>query len=77
MCEHFNPLTPIKKYGELRCHGGCQFIRDRENGLLPLSQRTFSDALVKKFRVVSENSVLLSVGVKLEEYYYVDEVTEN
>lgn len=76
MCEDLNQMMPIKNLGELRCYAGCQFLRDREHGLLTISQKTFSDALVEKFGMISERRVPFGVGVKLDEFDE-DEMTEN
>ena len=58
----------MKNLGELRWYGGSQFSRDRLNGLLTISQRTFADPLVEKFGVVDVKSIPMPVGIKLEEF---------
>ena len=49
---------------------------DRERGTLTISQQSFAEELVKKFRVTSVQSVPLRVGVKLDEFDE-DEETES
>ena len=49
---------------------------DRERGTLTISQQSFAEELVKKFRVTSVQSVPLRVGVKLKEFGE-DEETES
>ena len=43
-------------------------MRDREKGTLSISQQSFAEELVKKFRVISVQSLPVRVGVKLEEF---------
>ena len=74
--DELNRMVPVKNLGELRWYGGFHYIREREMGTLTISQKTFADELVKKFRVTSTQSVLLRVGVKLEEFDE-DERVEN
>ena len=62
-----NRMVPVKNLSELRWYGGCHYTREREMGTLTISQKTFADELVKTFCVTSTKSVLLRVGVKLEE----------
>ena len=71
-CDYFREdlgrMVPVKNLGELRWYGGCQFSRDRLNGLLKISQKTFADSLVEKFVVVDVKSIPMPVGIKLEEF---------
>ena len=71
-------MVPVKNLGELRWYGGCHHTREREMGTLTISQKTFADELfiVKKFCVISTQSVPLRVGVKLKEFNE-DERVEN
>ena len=66
--DELNRMIPVKNLGEMILYGGCPYTREREMGTLTISQKTFSDEFVKKFFVTSTKSVLLRVGVKLEEF---------
>ena len=66
--DDLNRMAPVKNLGELRWYGGCHYTREREMGTLTISQKMFADELVKKVCVTSTKSVLLRVGVKLEEF---------
>ena len=67
LCVDLNRTIPVKNLGDLKWYGGCRYSRDRKRGTLTISQQSFAEELVKKFRVTSVQSVLLKVGVKLEE----------
>ena len=62
-----NRTIPVKNLGDLKWYRGCRYSRDRKRGTLTISQQSFVEELVKKFRVTSVQSVSLRVGVKLEE----------
>lgn len=64
--DELNRMVPVKNLGELRWYGGCHFTREREMGTLTISQKKFSDELVKKFRVTSTQRIPLRVDAKLE-----------
>ena len=65
-CDKLNHLVPVRNLVELRWFVGCHYSLDREKGTLTISQQAFADELVRKFQVISEQDVLLRVGVKLE-----------
>ena len=71
-----NQTIPVKNLGDLKWYGECRFSRDRKKGTLTISQQSFAEELVKKFRVTSVQSVPLKVGVKLEGFDE-DEETES
>ena len=73
LCVDLNRTIPVKNLGELKWYGGCRYSRDRKRGTLTISQQSFAEELVKKFRVTSLQSVLLRVGVKLGEFDEDDE----
>ena len=50
-CEDLNELVPINNIGELTWYAGCHYSRDRANGMLTISQKTFTDQLVDKYGV--------------------------
>ena len=58
-CVDLNRNIPVKNLGELKWYGGCRYSRDRERGTLMISQQSFAEELVKKFRVTSVQSVPL------------------
>ena len=68
LCVDLNRTIPVKNLGDLKWYGGCRYSRDRKRGTLTISQQSFAQELVKKFRVTSVQSVPLKVGVKLEEF---------
>ena len=68
LCADLNRTIPVKNLGDLKWYGGCRYSRDRKRGTLTISQQSFAEELVKKFRVTSVQSVPLKVGVKLEEF---------
>ena len=68
ICVDLNRTIPVKNLGDLKWYGGCRYSRDRKRGTLTISQQSFAETLVKKFRVTSVQSVPLKVGVKLEEF---------
>ena len=63
-----NRTIPVKNLGDLKWYGGCRYSRDRNRGTLTISQQSFAEELVEKFRVTSLPSVPLKVEVKLEEF---------
>ena len=71
-----NRTIPVKNQGELKGYGGCRYLGCRERGTLTISQQSFAEELVKKFRVASVQSVPRRVGVKLKEFDE-DEKTES
>ena len=66
--EDLGRMVPVKRFGELRWYGGCQFSRDRLNGLLNISQKTFAGSLVEKFGVADVKSIPMPIGIHLEEF---------
>ena len=68
LCVDLNRTIPVKNLGDLKWYGGCRYSRDRKRDTLTISQQSFAEELVKKFRVTSVKSVPLKVGVKLEEF---------
>ena len=76
LCVDLNRTIPVKNLGDLKWYGGCRYSRDRKRGILTISQQSFAEELVKKFRVTSVQSVPLEVGVKLEGFDE-DEETES
>ena len=68
LCVDLNRTIPVKNLGDLKRYGGCRYSRDRKRGTLTISQQSFAEELVKKFRVTFIQSVPLKVGVKLEEF---------
>ena len=76
LCVDLNQTIPVKSLGDLKWYGGCRYSRDRKRGVLTISQESFAEELVKKFRVTSVQSVPFKVGVKLEEFDE-DEETES
>ena len=69
LCVDLNRTIPVKNLGDLKWYGGCRYSRDRkQRGTLTISQQSFAEESVKKFRVTSVRSVPLKVGVKLEEF---------
>ena len=68
LCVDLNRTIPAKNLGELKWYGGCRYSRDRERGTLTISQQSFAEELVKKFRVTSVQSVPLRVKVKSKEF---------
>ena len=65
LCVDLNRAVPVKNLGELKWYGGCRYSRDRERNTLKISQESFAEELVKKFRMTSVQSVPLRVKVKL------------
>ena len=47
-------------------YGGCHYSRDKERGLLTISQQAFRERLVEKYSHGSSTSIPASPGVKLE-----------
>ena len=68
LCLDLNRTIFVKNLGDLKWYGGCRYSRDRKSGTLTISQQSFAEELVKKFRVTSVQSVPLKAGVKLEEF---------
>ena len=68
LCADLDRTIPVKNLGELKWYEGCRYSRDRERGTLTISQQSFAEELVKKFRVTSVQNVPLRVGLKLEEF---------
>ena len=68
LCVDLNRSIPVKNLGDLKWYVGCRYSRDRKRDTLTISQQSFVEELVKKFRVTSVQSVPLKVGVKLEEF---------
>ena len=59
LCADLNQTIPFKNLGDLKWYGGCRYSRDRKRGTLTISQQSFAEELVKKFRVTSVQSVPL------------------
>ena len=76
LCVDLNRTIPVKNLGGLKWYGRCRYSRDRKRINLTISQQSFAEELVKKFRVTSVQSVPLKVGVKLGEFDE-DEETES
>ena len=74
--DELNRMAPAKNLGQLRWYGDRHYTREREMCTLTISQKTFADESVKTFCVTSTQSVLLRVGIKLEEFVE-DERVEN
>ena len=68
LCVDLNRTITVKNLGDLKWYGGCRYAMDRKRGTLTISQQSFAEELVKKFRVTSVQSVPLKVGVELEEF---------
>ena len=68
LCVDLNRAIPVKNLSESKWYGGCRYSKDRARGTIAISQQSFAEELVKKFRVTSVQSVPLRVGVKLEEF---------
>ena len=76
LCVDSNVTMSVKNLGDLTWYGGCRYSRDRKKCTLTISQQSFAEEFVKKFRVTSVKSVPPKVGVKLEEFDE-DEKTES
>ena len=76
LCVDLNQTIPIKNLGDLKWYGGCRYSRDCKRGTLKISQQSFPEEFVKKFRVSSVQRVPLKVGVELKEFDE-DEETES
>ena len=63
LCMDLNRTITVKNQGELKGYGGCRYLGCRERGTLTISQQSFAEELVKKFRVTSVQSVPLRVGI--------------
>ena len=61
----------------MKWYGGCRYSRNRKRGTLTISQQSFAEELVKKFRVTSVQSVPLRVGANNLEEFDEDEETES
>ena len=66
-CEDLGRVVLGNNLGELRWYGGCQFTRGRPNGLLKVSQKTFTDYLMETFGAVTEKRISMPVGINMEE----------
>ena len=55
--DELNLPVPVKNLGDILRFRGCYYSRDRERGTLTISQKTFADELVRKYHVISEQSV--------------------
>ena len=51
LCVDLNRTIPVKELGDLKWYGGRRYSRDRKRGTLTISQQSFAEELVKKFRV--------------------------
>lgn len=60
-------MVPVKNLGELRLYEECVYDRNREAGLLTISQQTYAETLVAEYGVQKRNKVPLSVDTKLHE----------
>ena len=61
--DELNRMVPVKNLGELRWYGGCHYTRERKMKTLTISQKTFANELVKRFCVISTQSVPFRVRV--------------
>ena len=68
LCVNLNRTIPVKDLSDMKWYEGCRYLRDLKRGTLTISQKSFAEELVKKFRVTSVQSVRLKVGVQLEEF---------
>ena len=68
LCVDLNRTVPVKNLGDLKRYGECRYTRERKRGTLTISQQSFAEELVKKFRVNSVQSIPLKVGAILEEF---------
>ena len=59
LCVALNRTIPVKNIGDLKWYGGCRYSRDRKRGTLTISQQSFAEELMKKFRVTSVQIVSL------------------
>ena len=54
-CDQFGKdlrrLVPVKALGELKWYSWCYFERDREAGMLTISQQTYPEELGEKYGV--------------------------
>ena len=68
LCLDLERNIPVKNLGDLKRYGGYRYSRDRKRSTLTISQQSFAEEFVKRFRVTSVQSVPLKVGDKLEEF---------
>ena len=78
LCVDLNRTIPVTNLGDLKWYGVCRYSRDRKRGTLTISQQSFAEKLVTKFRVTSAQSVplIVLIGAKLKDFDE-DEETEN
>ena len=67
LCNELNMLVPIKNLGDLTWYGGCHYSRDKDSGLLAISQQAFTKRLVEKYGRGSSTCIPASPAVKLDE----------
>ena len=63
LCVDLNQTIFVKNLGGLKWYEGCRYSRNRKRGTLTISQQSFAEELVEKFRMTSVQSVPLKVGV--------------
>ena len=68
MCDEFNMIMHINNLGDLTWYGGCHYSRDKERGLLTISQQAFIQRLVEKYGHGSSTSISDSLGINLEDF---------
>lgn len=47
--KDLNDMVPVKNLGELRLYAGCVYDRNKEAGLLTISQKTYAETLVAEY----------------------------
>ena len=68
LCADLNRTILVKNLGDLKWYGGSRYSRVCKRVSPTISQQSFAEELVTKFRVTSVQSVSLKVRVKLEEF---------
>ena len=71
-CDQFgrnvDQMVPVKNLGGLRSYLGYFYEKDREKGVLKISQRTFAEQLAKEYGIEFGKNVALPVGTKLAKF---------
>ena len=68
LCQELNELVPISNLGDLTWYGGCHHSRDKERGLLTISEQISIERLVEKHGSGSRMCNPASPGVKLDKF---------
>ncbi|CAM9148136.1 unnamed protein product [Discosporangium mesarthrocarpum] len=65
VCVEFNSTFPTKNLGELIWETGCAFTRDRQAGIITVTQTAYIDQTCERFSAISTSPIPAAPSLKL------------